>query len=346
AEMDHVAVGVGQDLDLDVAGVGDVVLEVDPPVPEGRQRAEAGGPEPVGELSGVVDDDHALATPAGRRLEDDRIAHHRGGGAGLLGTGDGLRPGPERDAEAPGQVPGHDLVATLADHLRRRADEGDPFLGAGRGQLRPLRQEPVARVQRIAARDQRRRHHAADVEVAFGRRGGADADRVVGQVGRQAVAVCLGDGGHRLESLVDAGPDDADSDLAPVGDENALHGYPSGAPAGNTTGTLWNPHTCPLVHSGRSVRSSSNSGIRRSSSVMATAVSTRTRWTPRQRWIPWPRLRWRLGLRSGMRTSGWGKARRSRLARANHSRAVWPGSMVTSPTVTFSITSRPTRAGV
>ena len=62
-----------------------------------------------------------------------------------------------------------------------------------------------------------------DAQVGLGRGVAAEGVRLVGQPRVQGVAVGVGVDGHAAEAGVAAGPDDADRDLAPVGDQNLAH---------------------------------------------------------------------------------------------------------------------------
>ena len=74
AEVDDVAVAVGEDLDLDVARVGQVALEVDGRVGEELLALARGALEGVLELGLVERDAEALAAAAARGLDRDRVA--------------------------------------------------------------------------------------------------------------------------------------------------------------------------------------------------------------------------------------------------------------------------------
>ena len=88
------------------------------------------------------------------------------------------------------------------------------------GEALVLGQEAVARVDRVAAGDQRRRDDRRRREVRALRVGRADADRLVGELDRQRVAVRLAVGDDRLDAERPAGAQDAQRDLAAVGDED------------------------------------------------------------------------------------------------------------------------------
>ena len=80
------------------------------------------------------------------------------------------------------------------------------------------------RVNRVRAARDRRRDDVGDRQVRFRGGRGADADGLVGQLDVQAVLVGGGvdrDGG---EAELLAGADDADGDLAAVGDEDLRSG--------------------------------------------------------------------------------------------------------------------------
>src|SRR5262245_27131345 len=76
----------------------------------------------------------------------------------------------------------------------------------------------------IAARAEGGRHQGRDVEITPRRGGRADADRAVGQARVRGLAIGGREHRHRLQAQLTAGPDDANRDLATVGDEDTLHG--------------------------------------------------------------------------------------------------------------------------
>jgi len=87
-----------------------------------------------------------------------------------------------------------------------------------------LGQKAVARMDRLGPRDERGRDDRRDVQVGIARVRGADADRLVGGVDRQAVGIGLAIDDDRLDPELAAGADDPESDLAAVGDEDLIEG--------------------------------------------------------------------------------------------------------------------------
>ena len=203
----------------------EVLLEVDVGVAEGLSASARAVSKRVGELALVARHAHPAPAAAGRGLEDDRVARLRREGERLV-----------RPTRAAPSLPGtigtpaaatvrraRDLVAHPADRLGRRADERDVALLADLGEVGVLGQEAVARMDRVGVgdlgrRDDRRR--CSRYEAA--RRGGPDADVLVGEAHVERVAVGLGVDGDRLDAELAAGRDDPQGDLAPVGDEDLL----------------------------------------------------------------------------------------------------------------------------
>ena len=99
AEPQGVAVGVGEDLHLDVAGPGQVPLEVELGPAEVGLRLALGRLERLGRLVGAGDHLHAPPAAAEGGLDGHRPAELVAEGDDLGGVGDRL--GPARDAGTP-----------------------------------------------------------------------------------------------------------------------------------------------------------------------------------------------------------------------------------------------------
>ena len=145
------ALAVAEHLDLDVARLGEILLEIDRVVAERRLGFDARVVEGVGQLVGGVGDLHAAAAAARRRLDDHRVADLVGDPQRLrLVVDRALRAGNAGDAEPRRGALGLDLVAHQADVLGLRADEGDLVLFEDVGEAGVLRRG-------IRSRDGRRR---------------------------------------------------------------------------------------------------------------------------------------------------------------------------------------------
>ena len=221
ADPHAVAVGVGDDLHLHVPGPGEVALDVALRPAEALQRLGLRRLERRRRLFGGLHDAHAAAAAPVGRLDGDRPAVGLAEGDDLVGRREEL--GGAGDAGNArflrGDAARH-LVAHHLDRLGRRPDERDAACGDGPGEVGVLREEPVARVDRLGARPRHDLEDLVGVQVALGRRPTSEGVGLVGEPHVEGVAVEFGvdrDGGH--PQLL-AGADHPDGDLAPVGDED------------------------------------------------------------------------------------------------------------------------------
>ncbi len=226
-QMHRVALTVGENLDLDVARALEVLFHVHLIVAEGSARLLAG------EVNGVVQgrlgvhDPHAASATTAGGLDQDRIAEPPGD-LGVLrrilperlaGAGHaGHAGGPHRRDRA-------HLVAHQPDRLRTRTDEDEAGTLHPFGEIRVLAEEAVAGMDRLGIGDLGRGDDRRDVEVAFQGRGRPDAHRLVGHAHVLEVAVHGGMHRDRLDPEAVAGPQDAQRDLAAIGDDDLVqHG--------------------------------------------------------------------------------------------------------------------------
>ena len=112
------------------------------------------------------------------------------------------------------------LLANRSRTPAGRPDERHAVRGHDLGEALVLGEEPVARVDGVAAGDQRRRDDGRCREVgALGVRG-ADADGLVREEDRERVAVGLAVGDDGLDPEGATGAQDPERDLAAIGDED------------------------------------------------------------------------------------------------------------------------------
>ena len=153
---DDVSMGVGQHLDLDVAGGGDVALKEDGAVAECREGLASCPGQGVGQGVRPLDDAHAPSAASGRGLDQQRPPEerHRVGVRGRVPVDRDRRKG--RHSGRPHHVLGPDLGAHGIDGIRRRADPDQTGGDHGPGELARLRQEPVAGVDGVGPGSLRR----------------------------------------------------------------------------------------------------------------------------------------------------------------------------------------------
>ena len=222
-EVDHVAVQIGEDLDLDVPRSIDVFFEVDVAI------AEGGFGFGLGLLERDFSDRSLPATriprpppPATALISTGKpTSWARRSASSSLSTTPSL-PGTTGTPALPGNAPGLVLVAEPSHRLGSRADEVDLAAAANFVEMGVLGQETVARVDRLHVADLRRADHVGDFQIAVGRLGRADAIGLVGE--RQIVGVPVGfaEDRDRLDAQFAAGANHAEGDLSPVGDQDAL----------------------------------------------------------------------------------------------------------------------------
>ncbi len=182
-EMDGVAVVVGQDLHFDVPAEFDVFFDVDGGVLEGVFGFGLGLLEAGLEGDVVVGDAHPAAAAAGGGFDDDGIADLAGDFQGGLFVIDGaFAAGDGGDLGFFGELFACDFVADGGHRADGRADEFDLAASADLGEVGVLGQESVAGMDRLHVGDFGGGDDAVDLEIAFGGRGVADADRLVGQL--------------------------------------------------------------------------------------------------------------------------------------------------------------------
>ena len=119
--------------------------------------------------------------------------------------------------------PGARLVAEQFEGLHSRTDECHASPGAAPGEVRVLRQEAVARVQRVAARVHGGGDDLFDVEVRR-RPGAVEGHRLVRLAGVQGSGVVRRRHRHRRHAELRRRAHDADRDLAAVRHQE-LHAF-------------------------------------------------------------------------------------------------------------------------
>ncbi len=233
-EVDDLALPVGEDLHLDVAGLDDGLLQ------EHRGVAERGGGLPgrgldgLPQLGGVLHAAHAPAAAARDRLHEHGEADLAGRAHQFVDVGGGRGGAEDGDARLPGGGHRAGLVAGQLQDPGVGSDEGDARVRAGLGQLGVLRQEPVARVDGVGARPARRADDLLDGQIGPDRVSRfADLVGLVGLQTVQRVAVLVREDGDGARTEFVARAERPDRDLAAVGDEHLAEHGRSLQPAGD-----------------------------------------------------------------------------------------------------------------
>ena len=198
AEGNGVAVRVGENLDLDVARVVEVALDVEGAVLEGGLGLAAGALEGGLDLVGASHDAQAAPAAAANGLERHGVAELIREATRVVGGFHRVeRAGDDGHIGSHGLAARRHLAAHALHRLGRRADKGEASVDHGAGKGGILAQKAVAGVDGASARAAGRVEDALDVEVAFGGGGGAEQKGGVGvsDVGGVAVGLAIhGDG--------------------------------------------------------------------------------------------------------------------------------------------------------
>ena len=220
-EVDAAAIAVDRDLDFDVARLVQPALEVQRVVAERGTGLGAADVERGLELTGRPDHPHPLAAATGRRLDQERVAdplafRER---VGVVAE-DAVRPRDRRQAERAEEPPRRFLVREPVEDVGRRPDERQVVSPDDLGKALVLGQEAVAGMDRVTAGHDRGADHRRRAQVAPPCVGRPDADRLVGQLDGQRLAIGLAVGDDGLDPERPARPQDSEGDLAAVGDED------------------------------------------------------------------------------------------------------------------------------
>jgi hypothetical protein len=168
--MHGVAMGVAENLALDMAGTLHQLFEIDFILAERRLCLAFGFGDFADKVLRVANGAHAPATAAPRCLQHDRIADLVGHSRDFVHVvGKRLCRGYDRHADLDGEIAGRHLVAQPTHRLRPGADEDDAVLGAGIGEFRAFGQQAISRMDRVRTRQLCNADHLVDRQVAFDR---------------------------------------------------------------------------------------------------------------------------------------------------------------------------------
>ena len=226
-EVDGVARAIGEHLHLDVARPQDGLFQEHPRVSEGAAGLAHRLVQRRSELVLRLDAAHAAPTAARDGLREQREADVvRLGDEGVDIVG---RLGRTQNGHAGRNrvLLRRDLVARHLEHVRGRPDERDPVLRRLRREIRVLREEPVARVDRVGAGLNRDTHDLVDIEIrTHGVPLGADLVGLVCLQTVQGVAVFQGEDGDGAGSQLIRGAERSDRYFTAIGDEDLREHVP------------------------------------------------------------------------------------------------------------------------
>ena len=192
AEMNHIAVFVGQNLYLYVPRTLDITLDINGTIFKRHEGLGLSEFEVCGEIVLRSDDPHSASATARRRLNNYRETDLNCEFFSLVGRFDGFgTSGQDRDPGCFHCPPGLDLIAHHSDHTWTRPDKFDVTVLADLRKRRGFSQKPVTRVNGVNICDFGGADDSGDIKIALGRRRRTDTDRLVGEPDMQSVTVRL-----------------------------------------------------------------------------------------------------------------------------------------------------------
>ena len=117
-----------------------------------------------------------------------------------------------------------ELVAQRLDSLGRGADPGQPGIDNRAGEVGVFREEAIAGVHRVGAGASCHGDQLVGVQISGLAVVALQGIGGVGQADVQGVGVVVGVDGHARQPGLAGGADDADRDLAAVGNQQGVHG--------------------------------------------------------------------------------------------------------------------------
>ena len=225
-QVEAASVAVPENLDLDVTRLEHQLLQVDRAVAERALGHGLGRADHVRELGRVVHLPHADAAAARRCLDQQGKAHRLGRfvEAGEIVRREPGAAGDDGKARVTGDGAGTLLVPHGGDAVGRRADPDEAGLLHRPGEGGVFGEEAVARMDRIGAALPRRRDDLVRDEIALLRRRRPDGKRLVGLRHVAGVGVGLRIDRNRGDAERPCAPHDPAGNLAPVCDQEFLHG--------------------------------------------------------------------------------------------------------------------------
>ncbi len=190
AQVDGVAMHVGQDLKFNVACAFDQALDVNPSIAECAFGFAAGGCQRPGEVFGPVHGAHSLASSAGDGFDQQRETDFPFGSRDdVLVAQIRLRAGDNRHACFFDSLTRRLLVAHRRNRVGRRANEDDTGVGDSLREALSLGEKAVAWMDGICTALAGCINHGVNLQITLARRRRPNPYRFVGVADVQAGAI-------------------------------------------------------------------------------------------------------------------------------------------------------------
>ncbi len=210
-------------LDLNMACPGYEALQVDSSVPESGGGFRAGEGHEAAQIVLVFGDADASPTATGRGFDHDRIANIGSDRRSLVGvrnsSGAAWNAGYTGGG---GDCAGRRLVAHQAYCIRTRTDERKAGLLDGDGEVGALGEKAITWMHGIGVGGCSGRYYRFRAKIGFGGLSRPDLDSFIGKTDGEHLPVGLAHDLYGPDAELAGRSDNADSDLAAIGDQEFL----------------------------------------------------------------------------------------------------------------------------
>ena len=219
AEGDDAAVGVGKDLDFDVARLFKIFFQIEAGVAEGVEGFGGSIAPSGGEVGIAGDHPHAFSTAAGNGFEENRVAHRLRESLGFFRFFDGVvGAGDGGNVAAASELAAGGFRAERFHGFGGGADENDAGLFASARERGIFGEKTIAGVDGVAVGAAGDVDYFIDAQIAFAGRRGADGIGFIGEANVKGGAVGFAENGDGADAEFAAGAEDANGDFAAIGD--------------------------------------------------------------------------------------------------------------------------------
>ena len=220
-QIDRVTVAVGQNLNFNMARLGDEFFNENPVIAKAGSRFILGRLKALARLIIIPRNAHTFAAATGAGFNHYRIANLTRDFHRLVGIRDQAHIAWNgADPRFLRQFLRGDLVAHRLDRASGRPDEGNAFFRQGFGKFHVLGQEPITRMHRFRPGLANCIHNLVNHDIGLVRGRGADMDRLIRHLHMQRVAVGIRIDRNGCNSHLSGGLDDTAGNFAPVGDQD------------------------------------------------------------------------------------------------------------------------------
>ncbi len=180
AQVNAVAVGIGQDLQFYMPGIFDIFFNIEVGVAERRTCFTGSRGKGFGDLDSIMGNPHPAAPATAGGFDDHGVADGFRDGDSVICSGHHpIAAGNNRDPKFLEMLASRGLVPSQGDAVGRGADENQAVVFTGQGKIRIFRQKAVSRMNSIRTAFLGGSDNGLDIEVAFSAQSRPDVDSLI-----------------------------------------------------------------------------------------------------------------------------------------------------------------------